>query len=179
MRRVAIFGNAGGGKSTLAHELAAITGLPLYVIDKMKFRPGGAEVPDEEYQRMHASVIALDSWIIDGFESVKLAWERFAAADTLVHVDLPLARHAMWVTKRLFLGLFVAPQGWPERSPLISSSMQSYRVLWPCHRRLTPKYRAYVTQAASSKRVFHLRSKRELRSFLESISKEVASTQRH
>jgi adenylate kinase family enzyme len=29
MKRVAIFGNAGGGKSTLARELAAITGLPL------------------------------------------------------------------------------------------------------------------------------------------------------
>jgi hypothetical protein len=38
MKRVAIFGNAGGGKSTLARELAAITGLPLHVIDKIRFR---------------------------------------------------------------------------------------------------------------------------------------------
>ena len=44
MKRVAIFGNAGGGKSTLALELAAITGLPLYVLDKIKYRPGGGEV---------------------------------------------------------------------------------------------------------------------------------------
>ena len=29
MRRVAVFGNAGGGKSTLARRLAALTGLPL------------------------------------------------------------------------------------------------------------------------------------------------------
>ena len=29
MKRVAVFGNAGGGKSTLARELAAVTGLPL------------------------------------------------------------------------------------------------------------------------------------------------------
>ena len=32
MKRVAIFGNAGGGKSTLARELAAITGLPLIAL---------------------------------------------------------------------------------------------------------------------------------------------------
>ena len=94
MKRVAIFGNAGGGKSTLARELSTITGLPLYVIDKIKFRPGGAEIPHEEYLRLHNEIVDRDEWIIDGFESVPLAWQRFEAADTLIHVDLPLAVHA-------------------------------------------------------------------------------------
>jgi adenylate kinase family enzyme len=40
MRRVAIFGNAGGGKSTLARCLAELTHLPLYVVDMMQFRAG-------------------------------------------------------------------------------------------------------------------------------------------
>ena len=40
MKRVAIFGNAGGGKSTLARGLAAITGLPLHMVDLLEFRPG-------------------------------------------------------------------------------------------------------------------------------------------
>jgi len=35
MKRVVIFGNAGGGKSMLARELADITGLPLHVLDKL------------------------------------------------------------------------------------------------------------------------------------------------
>lgn len=174
MKRVAIFGNAGGGKSTLAVELANITGLPLYVIDKVKFRPGGSEVPHEDYLQLHSALVSRDEWIIDGFESIKLAWERFEAADTLIHVDLPLAVHAMWVTKRLVKGLFVDPPGWPERSPVISSSIQSYRVLWPCHTRLTPRYRWYVAQAAQRKRVFHLRSRHELGSFLQAIKDEYA-----
>lgn len=76
MKRVSKFSNAGGGKSTLARELAAITGLPLYVIDKIKFRPGGAEVPDEEYLQLHAALMSRDERIIDGFESIKLTWER-------------------------------------------------------------------------------------------------------
>ena len=174
MKRVAIFGNAGGGKSTLARELAAITGLPLYVIDKIKFRPGGSEVPHEEYLQLHSVLVSRDEWIIDGFESIKLAWERFEAADTLVHVDLPLAVHALWVTKRLVKGLFVDPPGWPKGSPVISSSIQSYRVLWPCHTRLTPRYRSYVSQVAQHKRVFHLRSRQELGSFLQAIKNEYA-----
>ena len=174
MKRVAIFGNAGGGKSTLARELAAITGLPLYVIDEIKFRPGGSEVPHEEYLQLHSAVVSRDAWIIDGFESQRLAWERFEAADTLVHVDLPLAAHVLLVTKRLVKGLFADPPGWPKGSPVISSSIQSYRVLWPCHTRLTPRYRAYVSQVAQHKRVFHLRSRQQLKGFLQAIKDEYA-----
>jgi adenylate kinase family enzyme len=174
MKRVAIFGNAGGGKSTLARELAAITGLPLYVIDEIKFRPGGSEVPHEEYLQLHSAVVSRDAWIIDGFESQRLAWERFEAADTLVHVDLPLAVHVLWVTKRLVKGLFADPPGWPKGSPVISSSIQSYRVLWPCHTRLTPRYRAYMSQVAQHKRVFHLRSRQQLKGFLQAIKDEYA-----
>ena len=174
MKRVAIFGNAGGGKSTLARELAAITGLPLYVIDEIKFRPGGSEVAPEEYLRLHSAVVSREAWIIDGFESVGLAWERFEAADTLVHVDLPLAVHALWVTKRLVKGLFVDPPGWPKGSPVISSSIQSYKVLWPCHTRLTPRYRSYLLQVSEYKRVFHLRTRQQLNGFLHAIKDEYA-----
>jgi hypothetical protein len=37
---------------------------------------------------------------MDGFESVTLAWERFAVADTLVYVDLPILTHYWGVTTR-------------------------------------------------------------------------------
>ena len=177
MKRVAIFGNAGGGKSTLARELAAITGLPLQALDKLQYRSGGREVPYEEYLKAHRTLVDCDEWIIDGFGCIKSVWERLEAADTLIHVDLPLAVHVMWVTKRLVKGLFVAPEGWPENSPIISSSIQSYRVLWPCHSRLTPKYRSYVAEATQRKRIFHLRSKRELKQFLEAIKNGVNSAE--
>ncbi|MDP8932876.1 MAG: adenylate kinase, partial [Cyanobacteriota bacterium] len=50
MKKVAVFGNAGGGKSTLSKRLSEITGLPLYALDKIQYQSGGAEVPDEEYK---------------------------------------------------------------------------------------------------------------------------------
>jgi adenylate kinase family enzyme len=49
MKRVAVFGNAGGGKSTLARNLSGIARLPLYVLDLIEFRPGGEKVPLNEY----------------------------------------------------------------------------------------------------------------------------------
>lgn len=171
MKRVAVFGNAGGGKSTLARRLAEITRLPLHTIDMMQF-PGGKAAPRDEFVRAHADLLRQDEWIVDGYGGTALAWERFARADTLVHVDLPLAMHHWFVTKRLIKGLFATPPGWPEGSPLWSSSMQSYKVLWLCHRGLTPKYRQLVAEAAATKRVHRLRSLGEVRAFVDAVGRE-------
>jgi adenylate kinase family enzyme len=172
MRKVAVFGNAGGGKSTLARRLAEMTGLTLYPLDAIQFRAGGGEVPHEEYLKTHTELIKRDQWIIDGYGTTASAWERFSAADTLVYVDLPLLTHYRWVTKRLVKGLFVNPEGWPENSPMWSSTMSSYRVVWRCHRWLTPKYRQLVADASSSKRVHHLKSPGEMRTFLLTVERE-------
>jgi adenylate kinase family enzyme len=180
MQKVAVFGNAGGGKSTLARRLAEITGLPLYTLDIVQFRDGryragetdGGKIPHEEYLKLHADILGRDRWIIDGYGSVASAWERFAAADTLVHVDLPIVAHYWGVTKRFTAGLFGNPQGWPEDSPLWESTRDSYRVVWLCHRRLTPRYRQMMADAETSKRVHHLTSRAATRAFLRDVTNE-------
>lgn len=172
MKKVAVFGNAGGGKSTLARNLAELTRLPLHVIDLIQFTAGGGKVPHDAYLRKHADILRNEEWIIDGFGCVPSAWERFAVADTLVHVDLSLVTHHWFVTKRLIQGLLVNPKGWPDDSPIWESTLSSYRVLWPCHRYLTPKYRQLVADLAASKRVHHLRSPREIRLFLDAVRRE-------
>jgi len=79
------------------------------------------------------------------------------------------------VTKRLFKGFFATPEGWPEGSPMISSAISSYRVLWLCHRYLTPKYRELVSAARQHKRVYHLRSAAEIAAFLNEVRPETQS----
>ena len=178
MKRVAVFGNAGGGKSTLARRLADLTRLPLYSVDTMQWKAGGAAVPHEAYLSTHADLLRQDEWIIDGFGCVASAWERFSKADTLVHIDLPLVTHYWWVTKRLIKGLWVAPEGWPENSPMWSSTMAGYRVIGICHRELTPRYRQLVADAVGSKRLHHLRSPAEMTGFLNTIRRDRASAER-
>jgi adenylate kinase family enzyme len=179
MRRVAVFGNAGAGKSALARRLAELTGLPLYPIDILQFPAGyqakqsdGGKISQDEYLKFHAGLLKQDRWIIDGFDGVASAWERFAAADTLIYIDLPLATHYAWVTKRLVKGLFRNPPGWPLNSPVWASSLDSYRVVWRCHRGLTPKYRRLVAEASASKRVHHLKSPAEIAAFLQAVEQE-------
>ncbi|WP_303908148.1 hypothetical protein [Thiohalomonas denitrificans] len=172
MRRVAVFGNAGGGKSTLARQLAGITRLPLHSLDTIKYRPGGGEVPHNEYLQIHSELLRGDEWIIDGFGCVPSAWERFSAADTLIYVDLSLFTHYVWVTKRLVKGLIVTPEGWPENSPIWSSTLNSYRVLRLCHEKLTPKYRQLVAEQATHKRVHHLKSASAIKAFVGAVANE-------
>ena len=172
MKKVAVFGNTGGGKSTLSKRLAELTHIPLYPLDVMQYRAGGGKVPHDDYLKAHAELLQRDAWIIDGYGCRASAWERFASADTLVYIDLPLFIHFLWVTKRLLTGLFLNPEGWPERSPMLSSTINSYRVLWLCHRHLTPKYREFVSAARQQKRVHHLRSAADIDAFLKEVTRD-------
>lgn len=86
MKKVAVFGNAGGGKSTLSKRLAALTNIPLYPLDMIQYRAGGAKVPHDDYLKAHAELLRRDAWIIDGYGCRASAWERFACADTLVYI---------------------------------------------------------------------------------------------
>lgn len=172
MKKVAVFGNAGGGKSTLSKRLSEITGLPLHVLDKIKYQSGCAEVTHEDFKRVHQQILVTDRWIIDGFGSMETVWLQLNEADSLVFVDLPLYVHFWWVTKRLITGYFKPPEGWPQKSPILRSSLSSYRVLWLCHKYLTPKYREYIEQAQSTKSVYHIRSTKQISQFFELIENE-------
>jgi adenylate kinase family enzyme len=135
----------------------------------VKYQPDGTEVSHEDYKRTHQLILDSEEWIVDGFGSMDTLWSRLDAADTLIYVDLPLFIHFWWVTKRLLTGPFKPPEGWPERSSIFKGSMNSYRVLWLCHKQLTPKYREYVEQAQDAKQVYHLRSPQQISQFLKRI----------
>lgn len=177
MKKVAVFGNAGGGKSRLARQLAEATGLPLYCLDKVEFRegryrqeePDGGRLSAGDYAQVHAGILRQDTWVIDGFGTLASTWERLAEADTLVYIDLPLFVHYGWVTKRLASGLVRAPPGWPEGSPVWASSVKSYSIVWRCHRFLTPRYRQLVAAARTSKQVHHLKSASQIATFLHAV----------
>ena len=66
MDRIAVIGNAGGGKSTLARALAMRRGLPYVEIDALLWRDGWQPAPEEEYEAAHARLIAEPRWVIDG-----------------------------------------------------------------------------------------------------------------
>ena len=96
--KIAVFGNAGGGKSRLARRLAEATNLPLYCLDMIQFRAGrywpeergGGKIPDDEYLKIHADIIKRDEWSCRQVTPAwHAAWEN-AVAKTLANIETPI-----------------------------------------------------------------------------------------
>jgi len=67
--RVAIIGNAAGGKSTLARKLGKALDLPVVHVDSIQYRSGWQRTDTAECDRVLGLAALGDRWIIDGFGS--------------------------------------------------------------------------------------------------------------
>lgn len=164
MRRVAIVGCSGGGKSRLARALAARTGLPLVHIDQEYWLPGWVEPPFEQWRARHAELIAAPEWIIDGNSTRTLPAR--AAADMVVFLDMPRWRCLLRVLWRVLTTFGkvredMAP-GCPERF-----DVEFLRYIWSFKRRYDPA----ILAALQGRNFAHLKSAREVDHWLEHVSK--------
>ena len=125
--KIAVFGRPGGGKSTLARQIATTAKLPLQQLDLLQYERGGARVRDEEFLRRHTEAMGGERWVTDGFGTPHAFEAMLRAADVLVYVERPTLTHYSWTTKRFLKSPFVQPLGWPEGSPILRSTLSSYR----------------------------------------------------
>lgn len=113
-----VVGQPGAGKSTFARLLGEATGLPVVHIDRIHWRDGWTERSAAEKDRLTRAVHARPAWIFEGGHS--RTWpERLARADTLVWIDVGLARRVWRLVRRVVTGFGRArpdmPEGCPER----------------------------------------------------------------
>jgi len=98
VKRVAIIGNVGAGKTELTHALSRKTGLPVVHLDPLFWTSNWQRAPREPAVRALTEAVAGECWIIDG-SFLALVPERFARADTVVFLDLPRRtcfRRVLW-----------------------------------------------------------------------------------
>ena len=96
-----ILGRGGAGKSTLARQLGAVTGLPVTELDTL-FWQAGLTVPDPAQWRARQQELVLhDAWILDGdlgpYDGA--LDDRLRAADTIIVLNFSLLR-CTWRTLR-------------------------------------------------------------------------------
>jgi adenylate kinase family enzyme len=104
VRRIAVVGVSGSGKTRLARELARRLDLPLVELDLVYWRPGWAMPSREEWVERHRAALAGEAWVADGNNGSTMA-ERLELADAVYFLDLPPALCYWRVLRRTVVGL--------------------------------------------------------------------------
>jgi hypothetical protein len=166
MQRIAIIGNAGGGKSVLARQLGAALALPVHVVDDVQWLPDWQRAPAAAIAAVHRRWMAEPIWIIDGWGEWDLIEARFESADTIVIVDFPLRVHYRWAIQRHLAAVLGLNRGWPPAGcRALPVTMRLLRVMRYVDREFRPRLLNLASEARFGGRVVYLRSPRELRRF--------------
>ena len=97
MKKVLIIGGCGSGKTTMALELARITGLPLCHLDSLYWTDGWVPRERGEFLSLLDGELKKPEWILDGNMRRTLP-TRLKYCDTVIYLDF-----SGW---RCFLGVF-------------------------------------------------------------------------
>lgn len=172
MTRTVIVGNAGGGKSTLARQIAATFDRPLTEIDQLYWEDGWVEAPRDVYEDRHAAVIAGNSWVIEGLGRLDLIPQRLNRATEIILIDMPLWMHFWLAAERQISWV----KGCIEHTPGGFSEMPPtealFQAMWEVEQSFMPEIRVWCREAEQQgKSVVRLGSVEEINAFRAKLSR--------
>ena len=167
--RVAVIGNAGGGKTTMCTKLGAHLGLEVYQLDLLQWKPGGIPAPLEEFTEKHHELIRKDRWIIDGWGSWESIERRFAAADTIILINHGLLVHYWWLFKRQAPHIILPRLSFAEKRLLLIETWKLVKAMWQVHRHERQKLIKVLDSHRGVKRIIHIGSPKELNQFIAGV----------
>ncbi|MQA94958.1 MAG: topology modulation protein [Streptosporangiales bacterium] len=87
MKKVAVVGSCGSGKSYLARALGEILDAPVIHLDAIYYNEAWNELPMERFAEIQRELVAGPSWVIDGNYNATLPI-RLGTCDTVVLMDV-------------------------------------------------------------------------------------------
>ena len=88
MKKIIVIGCPGSGKSVFSRALHELTGLPLFHLDLICWRPDRTLLPREESSKKVLEILLKEKWIIDGNYGSTMEM-RMEKCDTIIFLDYP------------------------------------------------------------------------------------------
>ena len=165
LRRIALIGSGGAGKSTFARELGAKLDIPVVHLDPIFFRPGWVEMPQVEWKALQQEMVQRPAWIIDGNHASTID-VRLSAADTVILLDLNRFI-CMWrIIKRR---VSYRHRARIDRAPGCEERLHwgFVRWVWTYPLRGRPQALAAIDEFAPHARVIRLSTRAQVKEFLD------------
>lgn len=162
MKRIAIIGCGGSGKSHLARRLGAALDLPVTHLDAVYYDEAWTPLPQEQFAAAQRDLVAGPGWVIDGNYASTLPI-RLAAADTVVFLDLPATTCLAGIAQRR-----LRQRGGQDKATGVYDRItwNFVRYVWDYRRSMRPRVRKLIDQHAAHADVVMLSSRRAARRWL-------------
>ena len=170
MRRVAVIGTSGNGKTTFGRALARRLGVPFVELDALHHGPGWTEATAEELRARVEPIIAQDAWIVDGGYMGKLGDLVVGGADTVVWLDLPMGVWLPRLVRRSVRRIVRREEIWNGNRESLRLLLSRDSVILFALRHHRRRRREYPQRLARYN-VVRLRSRREVSQFLADASR--------
>ncbi len=167
VNRIAIVGAPGSGKSTIARKLGELTGLPVYHMDHIHWKPGWVARDRSEKIEMALGILAQEQWIFEGGFS-EIHSERLSRADMLIWLDLPFWLRVWRVIKRTvrWFGQSRPDMQIECKEGLNPEMLKFFKYIWDTRHSARAKIAASVNPAPHGLILVHLTSPNQVHKFL-------------
>jgi adenylate kinase family enzyme len=165
IKKIALIGISGSGKSIYSRRLGKVLNLPLIHMDKLFWKGNWREIPEKEYLIAHQAEANKPSWIIEGYIDEKMSI-RLKNADLILYLDYSGIRCAWRVVKRW---LTHRSQSRPEL-PKEAFERIGPSFLWMVLRRRERKDIERALEQSDNMKIIRFKSPHQAEVYLQSIN---------